>query len=110
MERLMEGFRIYIATCNATSFLEALNWNIPTIIFWNPKYNEFNERSKVDFELLKSVGIFHETPESDAKQLLEVWDNIQNWWNDDSLQNVRENFLITMLNLMLNQLKKLRNY
>ena len=46
MERLMEGCRIYIATYNATSFLEALNWNIPTIIFWNPKYNELNERSK----------------------------------------------------------------
>ena len=92
MIELIKDCRIYIATYNATSFLEPLNWNIPTIIFWDPKYNELNEIAKSDFELLKDVGIFHETPESAAKQMTEIWDNIPYWWNNNKLQSTRRNF------------------
>jgi len=92
MIELVKDCRIYIATYNGTSFLEPLNWNIPTIIFWDPKYNELNKIAKSDFELLKNVGIFHETPESAAKQMTKIWDNISDWWNSNQLQSTRRNF------------------
>ena len=92
MIELIKDCRIYIATYNATSFLEPLNWNIPTIIFWDPKYNELNEIAKSDFELLKHVGIFHETPLLAAEFVNSVLDNINDWWFRKEVQEARLKF------------------
>ena len=35
IRNLISKTRIYIATYNATTYLESLLWNVPTIIFWN---------------------------------------------------------------------------
>ena len=92
LKSLIEKNRIYISTYNATTFLESLSWNIPTIIYWDSTFNELNERAEHDFELLKSVGIFHDSPKSAAKHLTTVWHSIPAWWNDKKLQDIRENF------------------
>jgi len=89
---LIEKSRIYISTYNATTFLESLSWNIPTLIFWDVDHNELSKNAKYDFDLLKSVGIFHDTPESAAIHLTEVWDDIDSWWKDKKLQDIREDF------------------
>ncbi len=84
--------RLYISTYNATGYLESMNWNVPTIIFWNENHWELTEEVKPYFEMLKSVGIFHETPQSAAKQMIEVWDDIDAWWLSDPVQSVRSIF------------------
>jgi putative transferase (TIGR04331 family) len=89
---LIKKRRLYIATYNATTYLESLSWNIPTIIFWNPNYWELKEEVKPYFELLKSVGIFHENPESAAKHMIKVWDDVATWWESDEVQGVRKQF------------------
>ena len=50
------------------------------------------EEVKPHFELLKSVGIFHETPESAAQQMISVWKNVNNWWLQNHVQKVRKQF------------------
>lgn len=92
ISKLVEKNRLYISTYNATTYLESLTWNIPTIIFWSPKYWEIKDNVKPYFELLQSVGIFHETPESAAKQMIMVWDNISDWWESDEVQSARKIF------------------
>ncbi len=92
IEKLISKSRIYISTYNATTYLESLYWNIPSIIFWDPKYWELKEEVKPYFESLKSVGIFHETPESAARHLIEIWDKIDIWWKSKEVQNAREIF------------------
>lgn len=89
---LIKKSRVYISTYNATTFLESLAWNVPTIIFWDPKFNELSERAFYDFELLRSVGIFHETPESAALQLIKIWDDIDLWWKSEKVQSNRKVF------------------
>jgi putative transferase (TIGR04331 family) len=84
--------RIGICTYNATTYLECLTWNIPTIIFWNPEYWELREEIKPYFEKLKSVGIFHETPESAASHMATIWDDIASWWESDEVQSARSDF------------------
>jgi len=84
--------RIAICTYNATTYLESLNWNVPTIIFWNPEHWELREEVKPYFEKLKSVGIFHETPESAASHMTNIWDNVAGWWQSDKLQTARSQF------------------
>ena len=84
--------RIYISTYNATTYLESLYWNIPTICYWDPKYWEINDESKALFEVLISVGILYHDPVKAAHKINQVWDNVDAWWQSDELQNARKLF------------------
>lgn len=89
---LIRKSRICIATHNATTFLESMALNTPTIIFWNPRHYELRDSAVPYFELLKKVGIFHDTAESAAQQLIEAWDDVAAWWGSEPVQAVRKNF------------------
>ncbi|MDB9976112.1 LIC12162 family protein [Candidatus Thioglobus sp.] len=92
MQEDANNCRLFIATYNATTYLESLSWNIPTVIFWNVNHWELNKNTQESFDLLESVGIFHRTPESAAKQIIRIWDNIDIWWWSDKVQNARKIF------------------
>jgi putative transferase (TIGR04331 family) len=92
LDLLTNQTRLYISTYNATTYLESMALNFPTIIFWNSKHWEIRESAIPYFEKLKSVGIFHETPESAAIQMCAVWDDVAAWWNSQSVQSVRQDF------------------
>jgi putative transferase (TIGR04331 family) len=88
----IKNSRVYISTYNATTFLESLSWNIPTIIFWNPEHSELSKNATPFFKLLKSVGIFHESPESAARHLTSNWNQIDLWWKSEDVQSIRLQF------------------
>lgn len=92
IRKLVRKSRLYISTYNSTTYLESLSWNVPTIIFWNPKHWELKDEAKPYFELLKSAGIFHNTPESAAQQMINVWQNVDSWWSQSHVQKVRKKF------------------
>jgi len=92
LKELLWQTRLYISTYNATTYLESLCLNFPTLIFWNPLHWELRDGVRPYFDLLKEVGIFHETPESAAQQMAKIWDNIDDWWLDPETQNAREVF------------------
>jgi putative transferase (TIGR04331 family) len=92
MEKLLRKTRLYISTYNATTYLESLSLNFPTLIFWNPSHWEFRDGVQPYFDLLKEVGIFHEASESAAQQMVKVWDDIDAWWYDPKTQKAREIF------------------
>ena len=92
IDKLLENTRIYVSTYNATTFLETLASNIPTIIFWNPKHWELRPAAIPFFERLKDVGIFHETPESAARKINSVWDDVEGWWKQKKVQEARKYF------------------
>ena len=89
IRQLIKKSRVYISTYNATTYLEAMSWNIPTIIFWNENHWELKKDVHPYFDLLKSVSIFHGSPESAANHLAEIWDNIDAWWFSESVQDAR---------------------
>jgi putative transferase (TIGR04331 family) len=89
---LISKSRLYISSYNATTYLESLSLNIPTIMFWNPEHWELRDSAIPAFEKLKSVGIFHETPESAAHQMTRVWNDIDAWWQNEATQRVRREF------------------
>jgi putative transferase (TIGR04331 family) len=92
MKELMGKARIFISTYNATTYLESLASNFPTIIFWNTNHWELRGNVNEHFEMLKKVGIFHETPESAAQQMAAVWHDVNRWWQSPDLQIAREAF------------------
>ena len=51
IRNLIKKSRLYISTYNATTYLESMAWNIPTIIFWNEEHWELKEDVKPYFEL-----------------------------------------------------------
>ena len=86
--------RLMIGTYASTTYNETLASNIPTIIFWNTKHWELSKVSDPFFQELKRVGIFHLTPESAAKQVVKIWDDIDTWWYGLELQKVRKNYCL----------------
>ncbi len=92
IEKLISQSRLYISTYNATTYLESLFWNVPTIIFWNPEHWELNKEVKPYFKLLIDAGIFHKTPYSAAQKMIEVWNNVDDWWMSENVQNARQIF------------------
>lgn len=92
IEPLIRSSRLYISTYNATTFLETLARNIPTIMFWNPKHWELRPSAQPYFDRLQKVGIFHDTPVSAATKVTEIWDNVPGWWNKDEIQEARVHF------------------
>jgi putative transferase (TIGR04331 family) len=92
MSNLIKKSRLYISTYNATTYLESLSMNVPTIMFWNPNHWELRDDAIPYFNRLKEVGIFHETSESAAAKVAEVWDDVSGWWKQPVVQEVRESF------------------
>jgi len=116
--RVIKHSRLYISTYNATTYLESLAMNIPTIMFWNPAHWELRDSAISYFDRLKEVGIFHETPESAANQMGRVWNDVSAWWNSKSVQEVRKEFCyrysrmpeqpLEKLEQVLNQISRLQ--
>ncbi|MBE0613490.1 MAG: hypothetical protein IH604_07485 [Burkholderiales bacterium] len=92
MATLIEKSRLYISTYNATTYLESLSLNVPTIMFWNPNHWELRDEAIPHFSRLKEVGIFHETPESAAAKVAAIWGNVPGWWSQLEIQEARELF------------------
>ncbi len=107
IEPLISGCRLYVATYNATTFLESLNRNIPTIMFWNPKHWELRSSAEPYFEKLKKVGIFHDKPEDAAEKVSEIWCDVQKWWNNPEVQEAREIFCNRYAGTQESPIKKL---
>lgn len=100
--------RIFISTYNATSYLESLSLNIPTVIFWDTHYWEIRDDVKEDFNLLASVGIFHLTPLTAANHVSEIWNNVDKWWFNDEVQTVRMKFCNKYAREITNPIEKIK--
>lgn len=88
----LNGCRISISTYNATIFLQTLAANFPTIVFFNPKYYEIRPSALRFINILRRVGILHDTPESAAKLLNQINGDILAWWTQPKLQRARAIF------------------
>lgn len=89
---LIRQSRLYIATYNATTYLESFTMNVPTVMCWNPSHWELRDSAIPYFEDLKRVGIFHENPISAARHVAAIWDNVDLWWTSQAVQEVLERF------------------
>lgn len=93
ISKLIRRSRLYISTYNATTYLESLSLNIPTVVYWNPKFMETNPTAKPFFDELQRVGIFHDSPESAALHVGQIWNDIESWWESSETRTVRDLFV-----------------
>lgn len=95
LNNLVSKSKIVIATYNSTTFLETLSQNIPTIIFWDPKYWELRDEAVFHFERLKEIGVFHENEHSAALHINKVWNDVDGWWFSSKTQKFVNEFVNT---------------
>lgn len=83
---LIKTSKVVIHSYNETPIVETLANNIPTISFWNQDHWEQCPSSIKIYDLLKEAKIFHPSPRSAALHLNNIWDNVDEWWNDVKVQ------------------------
>lgn len=88
----MNQSRLVVFDHPGTSFLEAMAANVPSIIFFDPRYWDFRSEAQPYFDLLHRAGIFHDTPQSAARQVARVYDHTDSWWFSRSVQDARNEF------------------
>ena len=84
--------RISVVTYNETTVPNNLMAGYPTTIFWDAKYEQLNLRATKFYEQLLSAKILHHSPESAARHLVDVWDDIDAWWTSEAALEARETF------------------
>lgn len=109
LSSLIRKSRLYISTYNATTYLESLFWNIPTIIYWDPNYWELREDAVPYFATLKKAGVFHDTPESAAQKVSEIWNDVSGWWAQPAIQETRKIFCDQYSRSVENPIDRLKN-
>ena len=86
---IRDGY-LCICTYNSTTYIESLTLNYPTIIFWS---NDGIRKSAIPyFNELKAANIFFDNPIDAAIHLEQIWGNISEWWESNTVQNARAMF------------------
>lgn len=91
IEQLNES-KLFVGTYNATTFLETFAANYPSVLFWNPNQWELRESAKPYFEMLREVGILHDTPGSAARKVNEISGCPAEWWHQSEIQEAKNYF------------------
>lgn len=92
LESSIKNCRMYISDNLNTTFKEGLAVNKPGVLFWNPLYTPLRPEAEPYYDKLREVGILHDTPESAAKAVNEIYADVETWWNEPHRQAVRRNF------------------
>lgn len=92
INKLISKSRLTLFAYNSTGILELLALDSPVLAFWNTTHWPIRSSAKKYFNLLKQAGIFHESPESAAEKVAEIWEDVEIWWRQDDTQNARKEF------------------
>jgi len=82
---LMSKAKLVVTTYNCTTPVEALAMNIPTIMYWRDKHWELALSAVPFFDKLRACGIFHDSPESAALMIEQIWDDVDGWWQSQEV-------------------------
>lgn len=101
----LSSCKLIICTYNATTFLESISKNIPTIIFWDSNYWEINRNAKEYFEELFEVNIFHKDHLSLFNFLNKNYNQIEEWWFNKKTQKKIKSFCMNFAKTSLNPIR-----
>ncbi len=92
LRNLSKNSKLIISTYNATTFLETMASNFPTIMYFPFSKFKVSNFGYNCFKPLYEIGILHENSKEAALKLRQVNNNVKEWWYDKNLQNARLNF------------------
>lgn len=92
IHQLISENRLVVHAYDSTGILITLSANIPTMAYWLNGFDHLCDEVIDDYKILLRAGIIHLTPESAAKKVNEVWDNIDEWWSSERVQEAVKEF------------------
>ncbi len=84
--------RLSIVTYNETTIPTNLLAGYPTLAMWDPKYVRLTSTAMKIYDELFEAKILHYSPESAARHLVDVWENVDAWWTSEVVLQARETF------------------
>jgi len=88
----LENCRLHVSDHLASTFIDGLVANKPTILFWNPEIFQVKHKFQLYFDKLRHVGILYDNPEAAAAAVDSVYNDVETWWNDRHRQEIRKEF------------------
>ncbi len=88
----LKNSRLCVHDYLGTTWLETLSMNFPTVIFWDPTRVKIAESAQPYLDDLRRVKILHDTPESAANLINEIYEDPLTWWMSPERQKEREKF------------------
>lgn len=92
LNELVPKTSIIIVTHNATTLLETLSKNIPTLMLMDFNKYKLSKTANELYKELVRIGILHFKAASAAEKLLSVWKDPKEWWNSKEVQGIRQKF------------------
>jgi putative transferase (TIGR04331 family) len=84
--------RLYVCDHLATTFIEALAQDKPTVLFWDPSNVALRPDAEPYYAELHSAGILHHDPQSAAEHVAAVYGGVEEWWARSDVQAARTRF------------------
>ncbi|MBJ6752195.1 LIC12162 family transferase [Geomonas anaerohicana] len=84
--------RLFVADHVSTTYIEALSADKPTVMFFNRETYAVGDEAQRHLDLLRKVGILHDTPHQAARVVNKVYDDVESWWNQPERQRARQEF------------------
>jgi len=83
--------RLYVCDHLSTTFVEALAADVPSVLFWDPRWNRLRLEAEPYYAELHSAGILFDTPEEAADAIGSIHD-VSQWWNGQQVRTARAMF------------------
>lgn len=85
--------RLVVVDHCGTTLLESLAANAPTVLYWHPERWELRSEAQQVFTKLRQQGILFDSPETAAAHVSAVYTEPWKWWESESVQSVRREFV-----------------
>lgn len=92
MDKLISKNKLVVYSYNSTGFLEAMSKNTPTLVFWQNGLNDLENNVISDYQALVDLGIIHLSAKSAAVKVNDIWNDVEGWWSQSSIQKGRKKF------------------
>lgn len=92
-ERSILSSRLCLCTYNATTMIECIKLDIPTIMFWDPKLFSIRDEAIDVFEFLNQCGMFQSSVSDASSFINDNYSNITDWWNSEAVIYARNKFV-----------------
>ncbi len=99
--------RLLVLDHHGTTLLEAMAADIPVVLFWNRAYWLLTSECEKLVDMLEERGIWHSTPQSAAKKIMEIWPDTRKWWKSPEIMEAREIFCNKQARLPWGNLNKI---
>lgn len=92
IRKLISKSRLVVHAYDSSGLLETLSSNIPTLGFFPDGYDHLLPKAKQHYKNLEDAGIIYRSPKLLSQKIEIIWDQINEWWESENVQDAKNNF------------------